>query len=152
YNHSFENLREAQYVVHLAFYLFQQGVDPEELHILAPYRAQVACIGKYAERFFHAKKNRPLVTYLQKRRAEILGREAVEAAAQDMGLVDREEQNVEVTTRQQREQDLLRAFLHNITPIDGFQGNQNKYVIISWTRSNAQHMAGFLKRPEGINR
>ena len=38
------------------------------------------------------------------------------------------------------------------TAIDGFQGNQNYYVVVSWTRSNPQHQAGFLKRPEGENR
>ncbi|CAD7956364.1 unnamed protein product [Amoebophrya sp. A120] len=204
YNHSFENPREAAFVVHLAFYLFQNGVAPEQLHVLAPYRAQVACIGKYArEKFGRDRKNKQMLQQLQRQRDEtfvrgrnyaadkrpapdgiscssqalssssnapagggIRGGPGEENAAvaskvdgfalqpqhgnhQKQEQTDSEQQQTAIDSR---ERNFLDAFVKNITPIDGFQGNQNKYIIISWTRSNPDHICGFLKRPEGINR
>eukprot|EP00392_Amoebophrya_sp_AT5.2_P015058 g15248.t1 len=185
YNHSFKNPKEAAFVVAWAFWLFQQGEEPEDVHVLAPYRAQVACIAHYAQTTY-ALEHRELLRDLQRRRDEKLLSERLSSASGNKpepegaaagscktasndgaeqgpgpkrsraGDVEAPENSPasgkENAPEDNREKDFMKAFVHNITPIDGFQGNQNKIVIISWTRSNEGHDCGFLKRPEGLNR
>lgn len=125
---SFVNHVEADACVRLALFMLDQGLSPARLVILSAYRAQADLI---RQKMGDWARKRP-------RLFEALRGATLQDTNSDSGCP----QSI----------DPLTILQENIRLLDGFQGRQADYVLVSWVRSNAEHLAGFLKSREGENR
>ncbi|XP_046849228.1 NFX1-type zinc finger-containing protein 1-like [Xenia sp. Carnegie-2017] len=114
------NENEAKRIVALALYLMWNGVLPSEITVLAAYKGQMKLLRK-----------------LIKDAMELCEIENITKAKR--GTVDKNLSN----------EDIRRNDRYNfiqVQTIDMYQGDENKYVIISLVRSNDENRIGFLEK------
>ena len=112
---TYTNIKEAERVVALAIYLLSNGCTPSEITVLAAYLGQTKLLRKMLKQ---EKRNRPEL---------FLDIETIESEDGE------DDENVKIESSIQ------------VQTIDMYQGDENKYVLISLVRSNRHGAIGFLK-------
>ena len=112
---TYTNIKEAERVVALTMYLLNNGCSPSDITVLAAYLGQTKLLRKMLKR---KQTNHP----------ELF---------QDIEKIEPEDEDDDVKVK-------INSSIQ-VQTIDMYQGDENKYVLISLVRSNRRGAIGFLK-------
>ena len=151
------NPSEAKRVAALAFYLMCQGVEPDKVTILTPYKAQIRRI---KEEILRINQSRQMVQMFAHATAlnsnpsdandslqpkEICRNQHVSTIAGAWDCADKL-----LAQANQNEPSNLSDI--TVCSVDNYQGDENDIIIVSTVRSNKEGKIGFLGGPEGRSR